>query len=45
MRSVHAYLLSDRPGAAYAFAGTILGGTFVAIVTLAVTASLLVAAL
>lgn len=34
MKAFHAYLLSDRPGAAYAFGATIIGGTFTGIVAI-----------
>ena len=35
MARFHAWLLSDAPGAAHAFAGVVMGGTFVGIVAFA----------
>ena len=35
MARFHAWLLSDAPGAAHAFAGVIIGGTFLGIVAFA----------
>jgi hypothetical protein len=45
MARFHAFILSDATGAAYAFAATIMGGTFVGIVAIALAVSAAVSAL
>lgn len=42
MKAFHAYLLSDRRGAAHAFAGVLLGSTFAGIILLVVGLTALV---